>query len=387
MGLERWGWYSLLVNVVLVSLHGMIAAASGSLAVGAEVVHNLLDLLGAAAVLAGIRLAGRKSRRFPYGLYKVESMVALGLACLVLLTAYEIGRDALLSAPREVHAEPWMFAVLVLTTAIPLLFSHVELRAGRVARSAALIADAREYRVHAFTTGLVFVGLASQWSGWPLDRVAAVLIVLAVLKTGWDLLADAMRVLLDASLEVGTLLRIRRVIEADPMVTEVHWVTGRNAGRYRFVETGLALRASSRRKVESAVQRIEAAVRELVPHIERVLVQVEPASSPHVRYAVPLTAADGPVSEHFGEAPYFAIVTLRRDDHSLVERRVAANPFHDVERGKGMRVAEWLVAQKVDVVLSRKALQGKGPAYVLRDAGIELHLTEAVDPQAAVSPP
>lgn len=387
MGLERWGWYSLLVNVVLVSLHGMIAAASGSLAVGAEVVHNLLDLLGAAAVLAGIRLAGRKSRRFPYGLYKVESMVALGLACLVLLTAYEIGRDALLSTPREVHAEPWMFAVLVLTTAIPLLFSHVELRAGRVARSAALIADAREYRVHAFTTGLVFVGLASQWSGWPLDRVAAVLIVLAVLKTGWDLLADAMRVLLDASLEVGTLLRIRRVIEADPMVTEVHWVTGRNAGRYRFVETGLALRASSRRKVESAVQRIEAAVRELVPHIERVLVQVEPASSPHVRYAVPLTAADGPVSEHFGEAPYFAIVTLRRDDHSLVERRVAANPFHDVERGKGMRVAEWLVAQKVDVVLSRKALQGKGPAYVLRDAGIELHLTEAVDPQAAVSPP
>jgi predicted Fe-Mo cluster-binding NifX family protein len=206
-----------------------------------------------------------------------------------------------------------------------------------------------------------------------------------VLKTGWDLLADAMRVLLDASLETGTLLQIRQVIEADPMVTEVKWVTGRNAGRYRFVETGLALRASSRRKVESAVQRIEAAVRNLVPHIERVLVQVEPASSPHVRYAVPLAAADGPVSEHFGEAPYFVFLSLRRDDHSLVERRLAANPFQNVERGKGIRVAEWLVAQKVDVVLSREALQGKGPAYVLRDAGIELRLTEAVDPEAAVA--
>lgn len=84
MGLERWGWLSLLVNVVLVSLHGIIALTYGSLAVSAEVIHNLLDLLGAAAVLVGIRLAGRKSRRFPYGLYKVESMVALGLAGLVL---------------------------------------------------------------------------------------------------------------------------------------------------------------------------------------------------------------------------------------------------------------------------------------------------------------
>jgi divalent metal cation (Fe/Co/Zn/Cd) transporter len=93
--LERWGWYSVLVNVLLASLHGLIAGMSGSLAVFAELVHNLLDLLGAVAVLVGIRLVARKSRAFPYGLYKIESLIALGLAGLVLLTAYEIARDAL----------------------------------------------------------------------------------------------------------------------------------------------------------------------------------------------------------------------------------------------------------------------------------------------------
>jgi cation diffusion facilitator family transporter len=336
-------------------------------------------------VLVGIRLAGRKSRRFPYGLYKVENMVALGLACLVLLSAYEIGRDALLSGPQEVHAEPWMFAVLVLTTGLPLLFSHFELRAGRAGRSPALIADALEYRVHAFTTGLLFVGLASRWINWPLDQIAAMLIVLVVLKTGWDLLVDAMRVLLDASLDADTLLQIRRVIESDPMVTEVNWITGRNAGRYRFVESGLTLRATSRSKVENAVRRIEAAVRDAIPYIERVLVQVEPARSPHVRYAIPLAAANGPISEHFGEAPYFAILTLRRVDQRLVKRDVAVNPVRDEARRKGIKVAEWLATQKVDVVLSREALRSKGPAYVLRDAGIELRLTKAHDVEAAVA--
>jgi cation diffusion facilitator family transporter len=385
MKLERWGWYSVLVNVLLASLHGLIAWMSGSLAVFAELVHNLIDLLGAVAVLVGIRLAARTSRAFPYGLYKIESLVAVGLAGLVLLTAYEVARDALFAPPGDLNAEPWMFGLLVLTTAVPLIFSHFQMRVGLAGHSPALIADAREYRVHAFTTGLAIVGLASQWLGMPLDRLAAGLIVVAVLKTAWDLLADAMRVLLDASLEAETLSAIRAVIEADPMVTQLNWVTGRNAGRYRFVEAGLSLRATSRKKVEVALQRIENAVREAVPRIERLVVQLETAASADVRYALPLADVDGPISEHFGEAPYFVILTLHRDDHSLVERRLTTNPYRTLERGKGIRVAEWLVAQKVDVVLSREVLHGRGPAYVFRDAGVELKVSEAQEVDEAIS--
>ena len=46
MKLERCGWYSVLVNVLLACLHGLIAWMSGSLAVFAELVHNLIDLRG-----------------------------------------------------------------------------------------------------------------------------------------------------------------------------------------------------------------------------------------------------------------------------------------------------------------------------------------------------
>lgn len=384
MKLERWGWYSVLVNVLLAGLHGMIAWMSGSLAVFAELVHNLIDLLGAVAVLLGIRLATRKSVAFPYGLYKIESLVAVGLAVLVLLTAYEVARDAVFAPTALVQAQPWMFASLIMTTAVPLVFSHFELRAGLAGQSAALVADAREYRVHAFTTGLAIVGLASQWLEMPLDRLAAGLIVLVVLKTAWDLLADAMRVLLDASIEPATLAAIREVIEGDPMVMQLNWLTGRNAGRYRFVETGLSLRASSRQQVERALQRIERAVREAVPHIERLVVQLEPDTSADIRYALPLATSEGPISEHFGEAPYFVIATLSKDDHSLVERLLLANPYRSLERGKGIRVAEWLVGQKVDVVLSREHLHGRGPAYVFRDAGVELKMTKGQDAEAAI---
>jgi divalent metal cation (Fe/Co/Zn/Cd) transporter len=117
MNVERWGWYSVGLNALLAALHAVIAAASGRLAVAAELVHNLVDLAAAVAVLAGIKLASRKSKDFPYGLYKLENLAALGLALLIFLSAYEIARDALLAPAVAVRAEGWMLAVLAATGA------------------------------------------------------------------------------------------------------------------------------------------------------------------------------------------------------------------------------------------------------------------------------
>ena len=108
--------------------------------------------------------------------------MAAGLAALIFLTAYEIARDALLATTAPVRVENWMLAALTATAALPLIFGHFELRAGKFANSPALIADAREYRVHGFTTGLAFAALLSERFRFPLDRLAALVIVVAVGK-------------------------------------------------------------------------------------------------------------------------------------------------------------------------------------------------------------
>jgi divalent metal cation (Fe/Co/Zn/Cd) transporter len=139
MSLERWGWYSAGVNVVLAMAHGIIALISGSLAVTAELVHNAADLLTAIAVIVGLRLATRKSDAFPYGLYKVENLAAIALALVIFLTAYEIAREALFTSRSPVDVAPWMFPVIAATLAIPLVFSHFELRTARMADSPSLM--------------------------------------------------------------------------------------------------------------------------------------------------------------------------------------------------------------------------------------------------------
>ncbi len=385
MDIERWGWYSIAVNIILALINLAIATASGSLAVEAEMIHNLVDLLTAVAVLIGLKLSTRKSKAFPYGLYKLENVVAVGLAAMIFFTAYEIARDALFEPTRLATVDPWMLGGVAVAAAIPLAFSHFELRAGRAANSPALIADAKEYRAHVFTTGVVFAALLAQWFNLPLDRVAALVIVVAIGKTGWELLSDGMRVLLDASLEADTILRIREIITAEPTVAELKWVTGRNAGRFRFVEAEVTLRVHELEKAGATTRHIEAQIREAVPYVDRVLIHSEPMERTHLRYAVPLNDPGGTLSEHFGEAPYFGLVTLRLADGAVEQQQVVANPHTEVEKAKGIQVAEWLVAQKVDVVLLKESLRGKGPTYVFGDAGVEMQETTATTLKEALT--
>jgi cation diffusion facilitator family transporter len=385
MGVERWGWYSIAVNVVLAVINLGIALASGSLAVEAEMIHNLVDLLTAIGVLIGLKLSTRKSKAFPYGLYKLENVVTVVLAVMTFITAYEIARDALFAPTRLATVNVWMLVGVVVATAIPLVFSHFELRAGQAANSPALIADAREYRAHVFTTGVVLAALVGQCFHLPLDRVAALIIVLAIGKTGWELLTDGMRVLLDASLDADTWLEIRKTIVAEPAVAQVIELTGRNAGRFRFVEAEVALRVRELEQAQVVTQRIEAQIRQAVPHVDRVLIHAEPVHRTHRLYAVPLANLGGALSEHFGEAPFFAQVRVRLADSVVEEQQILANPYAEEEKAKGIRVAEWLVAQKVDVVLLRESLHGRGPVYVFGDAGVEMQqiggstLAEVVD--------
>jgi predicted Fe-Mo cluster-binding NifX family protein len=83
------------------------------------------------------------------------------------------------------------------------------------------------------------------------------------------------------------------------------------------------------------------------------------------------------VSEHLGDAPFFALLRVRARDNEVEEQKVLANPYSELDRGKGIRVAEWLVEQKADVVLLRDEMHGKGPLYVFGDAGIEVRATTA----------
>lgn len=119
--------------------------------------------------------------------------------------------------------------------------------------------------------------------------------------------------------------------------------------------------------------------------MERVVIHYEPQSRKYQRIAVPLADTGGKLSRHFGESPYFAITLLRSKDHRSENQEIVENPYTDIGKGKGIRVAEWLVAKKVDHVALVEEMKHKGPNYVFLDAGVKIHMVSAEDLSEAVA--
>ena len=88
---ERAGLCSLGLNLSLAALKGSLAALSGSLALAADVVDSATDSIASLAVWIGLKLAERRAREFPFGLYKLENAASVVMAIFVFLAAYEVG--------------------------------------------------------------------------------------------------------------------------------------------------------------------------------------------------------------------------------------------------------------------------------------------------------
>jgi cation diffusion facilitator family transporter len=382
--IQRVALYAILVNVALAVLRGWLAQLSGSLAVLAITIDAAVDVIAALLLWGGLKLSARKSRTFPYGLYKLENVIQVVVALLIFVVAAEIVHQAVTGSGSLATASPLVIAGLAFSTVAVLALGLYMAHEGKKSASPGLLAEARHRRVDVVASAVVFVALLSGYLGLPVDRPAAGLVAAFIIYSGWGLLWEGMKVLLDASLDQETLMQARQIAETDPAVIEVRSLVGRNSGRYRFLEIVLVVRAGSLEKAHAVSTRIEKRIREELGRIDRVSIHCEPQVRTHLRVAVPLADLEGTVSSHFGEAPFFARLLVRADNGEVEEQRITSNLLNQTERGRGILVAEWLVRDKIDLLIQKEQL-GKGPEYAFRDAGVEVEvwditkLAEAID--------
>jgi cation diffusion facilitator family transporter len=376
---ERLALASVLVNLLVTGLKYFLGVFSGSLALLADAVHSTADVVSSASIWAGIRISRRKTKRFPYGLYKVENLVALITSGLILLAGYEIVRGVLWAGER-VRAERLPYAILgvIVVASLLLSFSRYELKRARKLNSPSLEADAQHLTTDLFSSCIILLSLAGTYFQvkFPLDKVAALAIVVLVVWVGVKIAVDAIRVLLDASLDFQTLNTIREIILEAPQVSNINVLTGRNSGRFKFIEADLALKVRDFPKAHFVANQIENRIKSRVPNVDHILIHYEPIKKDTQVIALPVAEDRLHLSEHFGEAPYFLLLTLKGQNGRLTDESWLSNPFQTVEKGKGIKVGEWLVSLGIDEILNAKSFAHKGPYYVFSDNEVEMRQTD-----------
>jgi len=87
---EKIGAYSIGINLLLVGIKGLFFHLSGSVALIADAIHAMTDVIVSVTVFAGIKISKRKSKNFPNRLYKVENFVSLLSSVFIFFAGYEI---------------------------------------------------------------------------------------------------------------------------------------------------------------------------------------------------------------------------------------------------------------------------------------------------------
>ncbi|RMD55149.1 MAG: cation diffusion facilitator family transporter, partial [Nitrospirae bacterium] len=318
------------------------------------------------------RLSSKKTKDFPYGLYKLENMMSVSVALMILYVGVEIAKKALFYEHQYPQVTPIIILGVFLGVSLTILFGWYAISVGRRTDSPMLIAEGRHREVDVLSSLVVFISLISAYLGFNIDRFAGLIVAGFIMYAGWGLLIDGMRVLLDASLDPSTLQKIQKIITSEPGVVELVSLVGRSAGRYRFIEATVVVNTSDLKEAHVISENIEKAISKAVPNVARVLIHYEPEVPRYIRIAVPVDDRNGKISPHFGKAKYFIILVMDSESGKIEESLFLSNPFVDIKTQKGIKVAEWLLKQDVDIVVTPLDLKGKGPAYVLSSKDVEI---------------
>ncbi len=366
------------LNLVLALIKGWLAHQSASLAVTASAIDSASDSVASLAVFGGLLLSTRKTRAFPLGLYKIENMASVVIALFIFFAGYEIAVKLIQppsQAPDITMALLWQ---LLGCTAAIFAFGKYALYLGNKTESPTLKAEGRHRQVDVLSSLVVLVAVVLnyyqidfQFYFITLDRLAAFFVLIFIIKAGWELLSDGMRVLLDASVDYATLDKARVIIENEPAVKAIDSLAGRNAGRFRFLEAEITMRTHDLNKAHHIANTIESAIKKEIPHVERIILHYAPSKSIIQKMAFPVLKDGDVICDHFGEAPFFAIWEIHTRQREIQKHTLLKNPFTEVEKGKGIAAARFLTEQQVDRVGAKKKMQHSGPGYVFSDAGVE----------------
>lgn len=271
---------SLIVLGATALVQALLVAATGSVALLADTIHNFSDALTAIPLWVAFALGRRPpSRRYTYGLGRAEDLAGVFIVVMIALSAVVAGYE---SVRRLLDPQPidraWVVVVAGLVGfAGNELVAAYRIRVGRRIGSAALVADGLHARTDGLTSLAVVAGAVGVMAGFPLaDPVVGLAITLAILVALRSAALEVYRRLMDG-VDPEMVDRARDELSGTPGVLSVEWVRLRWVGHRVRGEVGITVDADlSLADAHAIASESEHRLGHAVPRLAGVNVQLDP---------------------------------------------------------------------------------------------------------------
>ncbi len=253
-----------------------------SAALFSDALESTVNVAAALVSFGAIRFATRPAdENHPYGHDKaeffaavVEGVLVVVAALVILQHAYDTWRN-----PRPILEPALGIGLNAVATVLNGVWAAVLMRAGRVGRSPAMIADARHLRADVATSIGVTAGVAlAVVSGiGVLDPILAAVTAGHVLWSGMGMIRESVGGLMDAAPAPLIVSRIKALVsEHAEGAIEAHDLRTRSTGRLTFLEFHLVVPGGmSVAEAHDICDRVEAALKAEMPGLI-ITIHVEP---------------------------------------------------------------------------------------------------------------
>src|SRR5215204_4141485 len=239
----KWSFIGLFLTAVL---QIVVVWYTGSVALLADTIHNLGDAATAVPLWIAFVLVRKKpSKRFTYGLGRVEDLAGVFIVLMILLTAVIAGYE---SISRLITPQPVVNLWAVIVASLVGFAGNegvalFRIKVGREIGSAALVADGHHARSDGLTSLAVLIGAIGVWAGFPIaDPLIGLVITFLIMRIVWDSAKLVFTRILDG-VEPGVVDQITEAAKGGSGVTDVSEVRVRWLGHRLHAEVNVAVDA------------------------------------------------------------------------------------------------------------------------------------------------
>ncbi len=281
---------SILANSSLIVVKLAVALFTGSIAILAEALHSLFDLLASVFAYAGIRQASKPAdEEHHYGHEKFENLSSLVQTLLIVLTAFFVIYESItriLDPHHTVQNVPVAAGIMLLTLVVDIGVARYLHRISGETGSAALEADAYHFSTDLWSAVAVLIGLGFVMLGFPVfDSVAAIIVAILMLFVSYTLGRKSLLVMLDISPPPDVVADMRAAIHETRDVENFHQLRVRQSGSKLFADVHLRVKGGlSVREGHALSHEVKRNLMARHPRLKDVTIHIEPANADDLRF-------------------------------------------------------------------------------------------------------
>jgi len=347
----------------------------------ADAFHSGADLMAIFASGFGLWIAAKKkSKRFPYGLYKAETLVSLIIGVLIVWAGIEILEDGYNKLFHITHVQkfpllPVSASIISIITAY--FIAKKEKEVGQLINSQSLLANASESFLDIITSIVVLIGILLAYAHIPyVEGSIIILISLLILKLGLENAWLSLLVLMDANLDPALQGEIEKKINEVYGVKGVSEVNIRQSGPFKMVECKIETSPTlPLYRAHELADKAEDLIIKHCEHMESVFIHVEPAKEKTVSATIPvgdINDLSSKVYGHFGRAPYYIILSLCNNDIEIEDFYL--NEFIGEKKHIGLKVVRAVIKYKLDLLFTSNI--GEISFYMLKNNFVDIYKIE-----------